>query len=82
MKAKVFAFPLARNGRMVRNLADQMLALSEDEGEDFLLWFLGVEWDRLHEHGIDCDQIETDLLALAAAIRAIVWRTRRSAEAV
>ena len=82
MSAKVHAFPLARNGTMVRNLADQMLALSEDEGEDFLLWFLGVEWDRLHEHGVDFDAIETGLLGLAAAIRAIVWRARRSREAV
>ena len=80
--AIVFAFPQARHRTLIRNLAEQVLELFDDEGEDFLIWHLGVHWDKLNELGIDFDQIETEILTIAAAVRAIVWQTRQAARAL
>ena len=75
--ARVYAIPLARHRPLIQYLATQVLEMSDpDEGEEFLIDYIGKRWDQLYALGVECDEIRVDILNVAAAVRAVVWKAR------
>ena len=65
MIAQVHAFPLHRHRRLVQRLAQEVSRASPNRTRDVLIETLGTEWDRLEAYGVECDEIERRIHALA-----------------
>jgi hypothetical protein len=75
MTAHVHAFPFHVNDGFVRQLSQEMEQVDAADARDFMIERLGVEWDRLEELGVDCDEIESRIHELARALWANAFRT-------
>jgi hypothetical protein len=65
MTACIHSFPLHRNLALVQQLADEVATASATDARDVMIERLGVHWDRLEALGVECDEIEYTIHALA-----------------
>ncbi|MGY3501673.1 DUF6074 family protein [Bradyrhizobium sp. USDA 4471] len=66
--ARVHAFPLRRDRDLVVRLAREMSRIGTDAVEGFLVDRLGMEWDRLEDLGVECEEIERQIHELAGEL--------------
>jgi hypothetical protein len=79
MTARIHTFPSSRHVKMVAAIARDMRALNEHDAEERLIQHLEVAWDHMYARGIDCAEIENEILSFASAVRSIVWAARAEA---
>ncbi len=73
-RAQMIAFPLNRRASLVAKLAAQVASRSAEAGEEHLLQQLARQRDVLSRKGVPEKETERELRALAAAVRAELWR--------
>jgi hypothetical protein len=65
MTARIHAFPFHVNDSFVRAFSREIEQAGAAGARDFMVDRLGVEWDRLEDLGVECDEIEIRIDALA-----------------
>jgi hypothetical protein len=72
MTARIYPYPFYRNRQIVGAIARQMSALDGPKAEAFLVGEMDILWDHLDRRGLSRAQVETEVLAYAAAIRSVI----------
>jgi hypothetical protein len=71
----VIPFPLARRSAFIDRHARHIATMRPEVGERYLDRQLQIQFENLQRRGFDLDTINSEIVAMDAAIRAALWRT-------